>query len=172
MFFPLTCPVFSRSINGNRTVITLSRCNNYFPSDRKILVRSIYRGGMERNRKLKISRKIYIVIVEYFSTEKGEVSIDFELFSLNFVELLRDEYEWKQIERTFSRFRATAPLPIRTVMRRNSSFHPPFSFLSSPRVHRSALPFSISCKRSRDLSYFLTPGGLDLGLLPRGSINQ
>lgn len=57
-------------------------------------------------------------------------------------------------------------------MRRNSSFHPPFSFLSSPRVHRSALPFSISCKRSRDLSYFLTPGGLDLGLLPRGSINQ
>lgn len=87
MFFPLTCPVFSRSINGNRTVIPLSRCNNYFPSDRKILVRSIYRGGMERNRKL----KIYIVIVEYFSTEKGEVSIDFELFSLNFVELLRDE---------------------------------------------------------------------------------
>lgn len=127
---------------------------------------------MERNRKLKISRKIYIVIVEYFSTEKREVSIDFELFSLNFVELLRDEYKWKQIERTFSRFRATAPLPIRTVMRRNSSFHPPFSFLSSPRVHRSALPFSISCKRSRDLSYFLTPGGLDLGLLPRGSINQ
>lgn len=50
---------------------------------------------MERNRKLKISRKIYIYIfiVEYFSTEKGEVSIDFELFSLNFVELLRDEYE-------------------------------------------------------------------------------
>lgn len=48
---------------------------------------------MERNRKLKISRKIYIVIVEYFSTEKREVSIDFELFSLNFVELLRDEYE-------------------------------------------------------------------------------
>lgn len=116
--------------------------NNYFVSGRKKFI---------------IISRARIFLYNLKIPRKGRTyseKIDRSLFSLNSptVAWRVDWTDFLDLEplRTPSNRRSSSPFPLRG----------------------SSLPFSISCERSRDLSYFLTPGGLDLGLLPRGSINQ
>lgn len=121
----------------------LTRCNNnYFVSGRKKFI---------------IISRARIFLYNLKIPRKGRTyseKIDRSLFSLN-----SPTVAWRVDWTDFLDLE-----PLRTPSNRRSSS--PFPLRGSP------LPFSISCERSRDLSYFLTPGGLDLGLLPRGSINQ
>ena len=120
-----------------------TRCNNnYFVSGRKKFI---------------IISRARIFLYNLKIPRKGRTyseKIDRSLFSLN-----SPTVAWRVDWTDFLDLE-----PLRTPSNRRSSS--PFPLRGSP------LPFSISCERSRDLSYFLTPGGLDLGLLPRGSINQ
>lgn len=120
-----------------------TRCNNnYFVSGRKKFI---------------IISRARIFLYNLKIPRKGRTyseKIDRSLFSLNSLTVA-----WRVDWTDFLDLE-----PLRTPSNRRSSS--PFPLRGSP------LPFSISCERSRDLSYFLTPGGLDLGLLPRGSINQ